>query len=42
MEIVYSRHNQQVIVCMDCHSGLTVPSAAWKIARIEAVAQALA
>jgi ssDNA-binding Zn-finger/Zn-ribbon topoisomerase 1 len=33
MEIVYTRNNQQVIVCTDCHSGLTVPSSAWDVAR---------
>jgi len=33
MEVVYQRNNQQVAVCTDCHSGLTVPSAAWQISR---------
>ena len=33
MQMVYKRNNQQVIVCMDCHSGVTVPGAAWAIAR---------
>jgi hypothetical protein len=35
MEVVYARHNQQVTVCTDCHSGLTVPSSAWSIVRIK-------
>ena len=33
METVYNRHNQKVCVCVDCHSGLTVPDAAWEIAK---------
>ena len=35
MEVVYQRNNQQVTVCQDCHSGLTVPSTAWEIVRIK-------
>ena len=35
MEVVYQRNNQQVTVCQDCHSGLTVPATAWEIARIK-------
>ena len=35
MEVVYARHNQQVCVCKDCHSGLTVPATAWDIVRIK-------
>jgi hypothetical protein len=35
MELVYSRNNQQVCVCMDCHSGVTVPGSAWEIVRIK-------
>jgi hypothetical protein len=31
MELVYDRFNQQVRVCVDCHSGLTIPAAAWDI-----------
>ena len=33
MELVYERHRQKVVVCVDCQSGLTVPEAAWEIAR---------
>lgn len=35
MEVVYSRNNQQVCVCTDCHSGITVPGSAWEIVRIK-------
>jgi ssDNA-binding Zn-finger/Zn-ribbon topoisomerase 1 len=35
MEVVYQRNNQQVVVCADCHSGLTVPATAWEIVRIK-------
>jgi len=31
MELVYERFNQQVCVCVDCHSGLTIPAAAWEV-----------
>jgi len=39
MELVYDRHHQKVCVCVDCHSGLTVPATAWKIARLKQQAQ---
>ena len=35
MELVYDRHHQKVVVCVDCQSGLTIPQAAWEIARIK-------
>ena len=35
MELVYNRHHQKVVVCVDCQSGLTVPETAWEIARIK-------
>ena len=35
MEVVYHRHGQQVIVCADCHTGVTVPASAWNIARVK-------
>jgi ssDNA-binding Zn-finger/Zn-ribbon topoisomerase 1 len=35
MEVVYSRHSQQVVVCTDCHTGITVPAGAWNIARVK-------
>ena len=33
MESVYSRAHQKVCVCTDCHTSITVPSAAWDISR---------
>jgi ssDNA-binding Zn-finger/Zn-ribbon topoisomerase 1 len=33
MELVYDRHHQKVMACVDCQSGLTVPASAWEIAR---------
>ena len=35
MELVYDRYHQKVCVCVDCHSGLTVPASAWVVARIK-------
>ena len=35
MEVVYARNKQQVSVCTDCHSGITIPAAAWDIVRIK-------
>ena len=35
MELVYDRHHQKVVVCVDCQSGLSVPQSAWEIARIK-------
>ena len=35
MEVVYDRPNTKVCVCIDCHSGLTVPTSAWGIARLK-------
>ena len=35
METVYNRNRQKVCVCVDCHSGLTVPDTAWEIARVK-------
>jgi uncharacterized protein YbbK (DUF523 family) len=32
MERVYSRFGESVFVCMECHTGLTVPRKAWDIA----------
>jgi hypothetical protein len=33
MEAVYSRAHQKVCVCSDCHTSITVPSAAWDVMR---------
>jgi hypothetical protein len=35
MQLVYDRFNQQVCVCVDCHSGLTIPSSAWEVIRLK-------
>jgi uncharacterized protein YbbK (DUF523 family) len=35
MERVYSRFGENVFVCMDCHTGMTVPRKAWDIAEIK-------
>ena len=35
MESVYDRYHQKVCVCIDCHTGVTVPGSAWEIARIK-------
>jgi hypothetical protein len=31
MELVYDRLTQQVCVCTDCHSGVTIPRTAWDV-----------
>ncbi len=33
MELVYDRPNTKVCVCVDCHTGITVPAHAWDVAR---------
>jgi hypothetical protein len=33
MEVVYARNNQQVCVCVDCQTGVTIPAGAWERAR---------
>lgn len=33
MEAVYSRAHTKVCVCSDCHTTITVPTAAWEISR---------
>ena len=35
MELVYDRLNQRVCVCIDCHSGLTVPSSALEVVTLK-------
>jgi hypothetical protein len=35
MEVVYNRFNQQVCVCVECHTGLSIPISAWEIQRIK-------
>jgi len=36
-EIVYDRFNQIVVVCRDCHAGITIPSSAWEVKRLKAL-----
>jgi hypothetical protein len=33
MEVVYSRTQSKVCVCVDCHSGVTVPASAWQVVK---------
>ena len=33
MEVVYARNNQQVSVCIDCHTGVVIPAVAWDLVR---------
>ena len=35
MELVYSRFGENVIVCVDCQTGLTIPRRAWDIAEVK-------
>lgn len=35
METVYKRFNQEVCVCSDCTSGITVPSSTWEVIRLK-------
>jgi hypothetical protein len=32
MELVYDRPSAKVCVCVDCHTGISMPSKAWAIA----------
>lgn len=35
LEVVFHRHGQMVAVCVDCHSGLTIPAAAREVGRLK-------
>jgi uncharacterized protein YbaR (Trm112 family) len=35
LEVVYNRYHQRVAVCVDCHSGLTIPGSAWHVAKLK-------
>ena len=35
MEVVYDRFHQRVMVCADCHAGLTVPDSAYEVRRLK-------
>jgi uncharacterized protein YbbK (DUF523 family) len=37
LERVYSRFGENVYVCVECHSGITVPRRAWDIAEFKKV-----
>jgi hypothetical protein len=40
VEVVYARNNQQVSTCVDCGTGITVPTTAWDRAREKSQASA--
>lgn len=35
MEMVYTRYNQQVCACHDCHAAVTVPSSTYEVLRLK-------
>jgi hypothetical protein len=35
MAVVFHRYGQMVAVCVDCHSGLTIPAAAREVGRLK-------
>lgn len=35
VECVYSRFGEDVYVCVECHTGITVPRRAWYVARVK-------
>jgi hypothetical protein len=35
MEKVYDRYHQRVCVCVDCHTGLTIPANAVNVAKMK-------
>jgi hypothetical protein len=35
MEVVYDRHQQHVLVCRDCQSGITIPGSAWDVKKLK-------
>ena len=35
MELVYSRFGENVVVCVDCQTGLTIPRKAWDVAAVK-------
>ena len=40
MELVYSRFGENVVVCVDCQTGLTIPRKAWDVAEVKKQKQA--
>lgn len=35
MELVYDRRHITASVCIDCHTGITVPTDAWVVAKVK-------
>jgi hypothetical protein len=35
LEVAYDRYHQKVVVCVDCHVGVTIPGSAWTVARLK-------
>ena len=35
LELVYHRYHQKVVVCPDCHVGITIPGSAWTVGRMK-------
>lgn len=35
MELVYDRRHISASVCVDCHTGITIPTDAWEVARVK-------
>ena len=35
LELVYHRFGENVFVCIDCHTGVTIPRQAWEIGRVK-------
>jgi hypothetical protein len=31
MRVAYDRHLQLLVVCVDCHAGLSIPAAGWEV-----------
>jgi ssDNA-binding Zn-finger/Zn-ribbon topoisomerase 1 len=38
LDTVYQRQHQKVCACIDCHTGITIPSTAWEVARAKRAA----
>lgn len=35
LECVYNRFGENVFVCVECHTGMTVPKKAWAVAAVK-------
>ena len=35
LELVYDRRHISASVCVDCHTGVTIPTDAWDVARVK-------